>query len=231
MLIRQYDLALELDLVLRSQGGNPAQARPALRKLCAGMIQKARPLLAPTAVYEILDIQEFRHDRVVLSPRMSLHSPRLVQALGGAQQIAVAICTIGADLEQAAGAMFAAGDFVDAAILDGVGSAAVEELSQRVCREIEGLAKQNGLSTSIPLSPGEPDWPVEAQQDLFDLLPAAEIGVTLTESYMMRPLKSLSLVMGIGHDLASGGSPCDHCSLSDVCRYRQHETGSQNVPS
>jgi len=221
---QSFDLTLELDLALRSQGGDPARARPALRKMTAAMIGRAHTLLAPAVAYEVLDIAEVRHERLVISPRVSFKSASLAQALGGAKQMAVAVCTIGSQLEQAVGAMFAAGQQVEATVLDGVGSAAVEELSQRVCRMFEDMARERGLMTSSPFSPGEPDWPLESQRDLFDLVAAEEIGVTLKDSYLMHPLKSLSLVVGIGENLATGGSPCEFCSLSEVCRYRARKS-------
>jgi hypothetical protein len=218
---RSFDLTLELDLALRSQGGDPARARRPLREMAAAMIERARPLLAPAVAYEVFDIAEVRHERLVISPRVSLKSARLVSALGGAQQIAVAVCTIGPQLEEAVRAMFAAGQRVEATVLDGVGSAAVEELSQRACHMFEEMARERDLMTSIPFSPGDPDWPVEAQRDLLDLVGAEQIGVTLKDSYLMYPLKSLSLVVGIGEHLNADGSPCEFCSLSDVCRYRK----------
>jgi hypothetical protein len=223
MPIQSFDLTLELDLVLRSQGGDPARARPALRAIAAAMTARARPMLTPAIAYEIFDVAEVRHERLVISPRVALKSARLAQAMGGAKQIAVAVCTIGPQLEQAVGAMFSAGQQVEATVLDGVGSAAVEELSQRACRMFEDMARQRGLMTSSPFSPGEPDWPLEGQRDLFDLVPGEEIGVTLADTFLMRPLKSLSLVVGIGKNLSAGGSPCEFCSLNQVCRYRERK--------
>jgi hypothetical protein len=187
------------------------------------MTERARPLLTPAVAYEVFDVLEVRHERLVISPRVSLRSLCLVQALGSTRQIAVAVCCIGPQLEEAVRAMFAAGQFVEATVLDGVGSAAVEELSQHVCRMFEDVARERGLTASGPISPGEPDWPLEAQRDLLDLVPAEEIGVTLMDSYLMHPLKSLTMVVGIGKNL-SAGSSCEFCSLKDVCRYRECQT-------
>jgi hypothetical protein len=220
MPIKTYELSLDLDLVVRSLGSDPERARPRLRRLCATMIERARSLLAPAVAYEIVDVQEVRHDRLVLSPRVAIKGPRLVSVVGGAEQIAVAVCTIGPDLEQAVSALFASGRPADATVLDGVGSAAVEELSQRACREIETIASKRHLTTSIPLSPGDPDFSIEEQRTLLSLSHAEALGVTLNDSLLMQPLKSLSLVVGIGRNLTSGGSPCEVCTLKDVCRYR-----------
>ena len=47
------------------------------------------------------------------------------------------------------------------------------------------------------MNPGSlPDWPISQQRPLFDLVgKAAEIGVHLTDSYLMRPLKSVSGIL------------------------------------
>lgn len=220
MATQLFDLTLDLDLALRGQGASPVRARPPLRELAAAMIERARPLLTPAVAFEIHDVLEARHERLVISPRVSLRSLLLASTFGDAQSIVIAVCTIGPQLEEAVRAMFAAGQLVEATVLDGVGSAAVEELAQRACRLFEDMARERGLGTSAPLSPGSSDWSLEAQRELFDLVSAEEIGVTLNDSFLMYPLKSLSMVIGMGKNLSAKGGPCESCSLSDVCRYR-----------
>ena len=224
MTVQTFELTLDLAQVLRSQGGDPARARPALRRVVAEMTERARPMLAPAVTYEIMDVQGIRHDRVMLSPRTSLRSPTLASALGGAQQLVVAICTIGPQLEEATHALLSAGQAVEATVLDGIGSAAVEELAERACELFEDIAREGGLKTSAPFNPGAADWPLEAQRDVFDLVAAKEIGVQLTDSLLMLPQKSLSLVVGLGEHIQAGGEPCDYCSLKEVCRYRERKT-------
>lgn len=90
-------------------------------------------------------------------------------------------------------------DLVYALALDGLGSAGVESLANAACRQFEIEAEEQHLEATIPLSPGMIDWSVEeGQPQIFDLLPAEEIGVKLTPSWVMIPRKSLSMVMGIG---------------------------------
>jgi hypothetical protein len=221
MTVQLFDLSLDLDLALRSQGGDPAKMRPALRNMTAAMIERAHTLLTPAVAYDVFGIAEVRHERLVISPRVSIKSARLAGTLGNAKQIAVAVCTIGPQLEEAVSAMFMNGQQAEATVLDGVGSAAVEELAQRACRLFEDMARSHGLTTSVPFSPGDPDWPLEAQRDLLDLVGAEQIGVSLNDSFLMHPLKSLSLVVGIGENLTASGSACDYCTLREVCRYRQ----------
>ena len=67
-------------------------------------------------------------------------------------------------------------------------------------------------------------WSVEeGQRQLFDLLDASAIGVELTEGDIMLPLKSLSMVIGLGGDLGVKGRTCDYCTMRDVCRFQNHD--------
>jgi hypothetical protein len=52
------------------------------------------------------------------------------------------------------------------------------------------------------------------------VLDAAEASVELMPGLEMRPLKSATEVIGVGADLATAGTVCDHCSLRDTCRHR-----------
>ena len=46
------------------------------------------------------------------------------------------------------------------------------------------------------------------------------ISVELTEMNIMRPLKSLSMVIGLGTELGLQGSTCDYCTMREICRFR-----------
>jgi hypothetical protein len=107
--------------------------------------------------------------------------------------------------------------------LDALGSAAAEVLAVSACNRLESEATAKGWQASMPLNPGMIGWPVaQGQPELFALLDASQIGVQLTEGSVMKPLKSVSLVMGLGPDLSAPGKPCDYCTMSATCRYQYH---------
>lgn len=62
----------------------------------------------------------------------------------------------------------------------------------------------------------------EGQKQIFSLVEAAEVGVTLTPSFQMIPRKSASLVIGLGADITDAGKPCNYCSLCSASRYQEH---------
>jgi hypothetical protein len=103
--------------------------------------------------------------------------------------------------------------------LDGLGNAVVELLAQQVCVNI---AVQECMQASTPLSPGNPEWPVEVgQPQIFSLLDPARAGISLTSGGMMLPKKSISFIVGLGLEM-SQANLCEVCSLKETCRY-QHD--------
>jgi hypothetical protein len=137
------------------------------------------------------------------------------------ERVAFCVCTIGPALEERVTAHTKQGDMLAAVILDAIGSAAAEAVARYANDRIEEAAAAEGLKTSCRASPGYGDWDVREQRNLFELVPAGEIGVTLTESAMMVPRKSISFAVHIAEKpvrLRSENS-CRNCDM-DTCPYR-----------
>lgn len=227
-----WKLTLTVDQILRSQGAEPGSIRarrPALVEVAEWALQEGLPLLEPRAVYERYPVAGMRHEKLELGGRGSspgvppgLSGRLIAQHLGPAREVVVLVCTLGPALEEVAAGLMETDPLLGWA-LDALGSAAVEALSLKVCNDFEVQAAAVGMQTSLPLSPGMVGWPVETgQAQIFSLVDAGEIGVALTSASFMTPRKSLSMVLGIGKDLATGSRTCDYCSLNETCRYQNH---------
>jgi len=221
--LNDWELALDADKVLWGQGADPARVRarrPKLAEIAEAAIAEGRPLLAPVVLYRRIPVVGLRHERLLLEGG-SLVGPLIADRLAAASEVVVAVCTVGDGLAQTISERFQT-DPVQALALEGLAGAAAEALAEAVCRRFDALALAEGLRTSIPLNPGMVGWPLEAgQTQIFCLLDASEIGVALDPgTYLMRPLKSLSLVIGLGRDLNPTGQTCDFCSMRETCRYK-----------
>jgi hypothetical protein len=218
-------LPLDVDLVLRGQGADPAALRarsPALVEAAKRALRDAGPLLAPRVAYERHTVLELRHERVLLDGDRNLTGPLIAQHLRGASAILAVACTVGDWIDEAVSSAIA-GDPVFGLALDGLGSAAVEGLATAAATRFEEEAAAEGLEATIPLSPGMVGWPVEeGQPQIFDLVNPAEAGIRLTSAWMMVPRKSISFVLGIGPEMRTTGRTCDYCSLKETCRYQDH---------
>lgn len=223
--LREWTLIIGVDQVLRGQGADPAAIRqrsPKLVDLAERAIEDGTPLLKQELLYRRLKVDHVIHERIKLEGGMELRSKLLTEHLAPASEVVVILCTIGSDLEDKISQVMKS-DLVYALALDGLGSAAVEALANAACRKFEVEAEEKHLEATIPLSPGMIDWSVEdGQPQIFDLLPAEEIGVELASSWVMIPRKSLSMVMGIGKHMIQSGTTCDYCSMRETCRYQDH---------
>jgi hypothetical protein len=127
-------------------------------------------------------------------------------------------------------------------MLDAVASAAVEMAADAVERNyLERLREENRVTTSaaaLRYSPGYCGWHISGQKKLFEFLRPAEIGITLLESFLMTPLKSISGVLLTGqkeiHIFKDNYSFCGECkthSCQQRIRKMLAELGSVNTSS
>lgn len=110
-------------------------------------------------------------------------------------------------------------DFAAAVMLDGAASCAAERLVERL---EERLARETGLAV-LGYSPGYCGWHVSGQQALFDVLEPSRVGIALTPSFLMEPLKSVSGVLVAGrpdiHEFDDDFACCAECATRE-CRVR-----------
>jgi len=141
------------------------------------------------------------------------------QRLAGANRVALLACTAGPGIEQEAARLIAAGELLQGYVLDVLGSLVAEATAERVHQAIRAVAEAEGLSVTNRYSPGYCGWPVEDQQRLFSMLPAGFCGIELLSSSLMRPLKSVSGLVGIGPDVRFVPHSCGDCD-STACPRR-----------
>jgi hypothetical protein len=225
IVIRDWQLNIDADMVLRGQGADPAVIRarkPRLVDIAERAVQEGSTLIEPAAVYRFAPIETVKHERLVLADGAPFTGALIGRHLSPARYLAVIVCTIGAAIDERIAALMP-GDPAYALALDGLGSAAVEALSAALCARLERDAARLGHCTSVPISPGMAGWPVDVgQPQIFSNLDAEAIGVTLTGSAQMIPRKSASLVLGFAPTPFEAGTPCDFCALRDTCRYQHH---------
>ena len=177
--VRNFPLTIDLAKALHRLGDK----RPfrmiddSLKKSLAEGKEKLFSLLRPAAIYGILDYEETNRHPI----------------FDRARKVALAVCTAGPEVEKEIGRLFQNDDILKGLILDALASEAVKEVVWETERLIVERALALGLWPSKRFSPGYRGWDLKEQRFVFEKIPAGEIGVSLTESFMMVPRKSLSL--------------------------------------
>jgi hypothetical protein len=223
--IRDIPLSLKTQEVLRREGfRGHSKVKPEIKSLVLELLVSVKKthLLEPAVAYEICSITEMSSSQVSLEGNAVVHGPLLPSLLPEAKELAVAVCTIGPKLEKQATDYFDQEEPLRGILLDGIGSTAVDSLTQEVCKFMVGEASSRGYQVSSPLNPGMPGLPITEQWQLLKMVPAREIGVSLTSSGIMVPRKSTSMVMGIGPQMTTWtrAEVCASCSLRKTCPYR-----------
>ncbi len=221
--LTDWDLKIDVDMVLRGQGADAVRIRaksPGLVKVAEQALAQGLPLVRPAVTYRQLRVEGLQHEKLLLEGGAFLRGPLVAEHLAAAKKVVLALCTIGAKLEDWAAEVMAE-DMILGLALDGVGSAAAEALATEACRRFEGWALSEGLLAGMPLNPGMVGWPVdEGQPQMFALLDGSEVGVSLTGGYMMVPRKSLSLALGLSMEPVRQTRTCDYCNMRASCRYQ-----------
>ncbi|MDR3577621.1 MAG: hypothetical protein P4L50_27465 [Anaerolineaceae bacterium] len=199
--------------------------RPALRADWEAALADVRRLIQPAAIWDTFPIREFKHERIVLENGAKITGGPVAKVLGGATQFIAAVCTVGADISSKVTSMQQDGQRMRGMFLDTLGTYAVGMLRMQVFSQLEFAAKEQGLHVSTSLSPGESEWPISEQAILFSILDPQQIGVRLTQTMLMVPVKSISLIMGTGLDPigSEGGSHCDFCTIRDRCPHSEYK--------
>ena len=109
-----------------------------------------------------------------------------------------------------------------AVVLQAAAAAMLEDYCDQMNEELEKKYEEKGLYLRPRFSPGYGDFSLECQPALLGCLEAGKrIGITLTDSLLMAPSKSVTAVIGISRIPGTCGMrSCQDCEKRD-CAYRR----------
>ena len=215
-----FDLALDLGEFVEAQG--EALRRPAMKEAASEALAAAAGLMSPALVYDWLPVGD-RDQRKAEVGGLVFELGRHADLLGPARLAFLAVVTIGSQLEVRSRDLQASGKALDSFMLDAAGVFAVGTLILRARSIVEQDAAERGWGVGAELAPGQlSGWAIAEQILVGRLLDLESIGVRVTDSGMLVPQKSASIMVGAGPDYESSEvrSPCEYCDLGETCRYR-----------
>jgi hypothetical protein len=126
---------------------------------------------------------------------MSVDSENLTTNLIGCDKVIAFAATIGGEADRLCRSASFHAPF-NALVYDAMGSTAIEWLCDALCKELSFLYPTHRLRPRF--SPGYGDLPLSFQRELLRMLDAQRsIGLTLSESLMMIPQKSVTAFVGL----------------------------------
>ena len=204
---------------LEAKDGSPMADR--VRGLIEGAGENFVHSARPQGVWESISIADFL--TIYHGDGGNDRDTPLEVVLEDAVSLALFAVTVGAEVSGRIPQLFDAGEIAEGYILDQVASFAADEMAQIATGRF-GRAEQQGPDQGVlPYSPGYCGWNVSGQRALFARLEPAEIGVTINDSCLMSPMKSVSGVLVLAPIEAHVFSPaftcCSTCTTLD-CQER-----------
>jgi hypothetical protein len=136
---------------------------------------------------------------------------------GRADNLALFAVTLGERISHEIEVRFRSNDFALGCMLDSVASGAADKAAgmaeRRFFEILAGRGQITPVSRALRYSPGYCGWDMSGQRRLFEFLRPERIGISLRDSCLMEPLKSVSGVVIVGpREIHSFGAPYSFCS-------------------
>lgn len=197
-----------------------ADAPEALRRQVAGEAEVLSAQFRPRYVYRVWDL-DVREDGVCLrGTAVVLRGSAAFRMLETCGQAALLACTLGARFDLSLAAVQAR-DMSRAVILDACGSALTEQGCDEAERELAARFPERYLTDRF--SPGYGDLPLACQGDICAALDASRrLGLTVTESCLLNPVKSVTAVIGLSdRPQMARIRGCAYCQMRERCALRK----------
>lgn len=201
--------------------GYPKSAVPAprSRERINAIVSEALPLLQPRGAYALYPVAD-RTARSLTLADITI-AGNIGEFLDQTDRVAAFVVTVGEEISCSAKTAARDGDAFTAWVMDALGSWAVEMAADALMLRI-GCHLHEQQALTLRYSPGYCGMDLGQQQSLFQLVPAESVGIHLSASMLMRPLKSVSGLVGLAPEetVARYHSPCDLCPRTG-CHMRR----------
>ena len=180
-------------------------------------IREAEPLLTYRVCCTTLPVDPdggltIGNDRVV--------SQTVGKAICGSEAVILFAATVGSPFDRLI-ARYSRVEPSKALIFQAIGAERVESLCDAFCSQMNTELSKTGKRLTRRVSPGYGDIPLSLQKEIFAVLDCPrKIGLTLDQSLLMSPSKSVTAIAGITDGCEKQQNNCADCDKTD-CAYRR----------
>ncbi len=174
-----------------------------------GLLSRIREILKPRFCYKISEsLPPFELGKIINSQ------------LKGSEAYALFICTAGREFMTFSEQIKKNNDIFQTFAVDAIGSVVAEKCADKMELFLESELASKGWLHTNRFSPGYCGWHVSQQQVLFPVFNGKTCDVTLTESSLMIPIKSVSGIIGLGAKVCKREYTCGLCNLQTCYRRK-----------
>ena len=207
--LKYEDLRIDIADIYEQMGYHEVSPDEATQQETETVIDDVRRWLCPQFCYFVVrDLPAFDMGKIIL------------HQLRDSEAYALFICTAGIQFEDYQRRLKEQGDMVRVFIADALGSVIAEKTADVMERHLQESIEKLQWQHTNRFSPGYCGWHVSEQQLLFPLFDSNTCGVTLTDSSLMVPIKSVSGIIGLGKKVRRLDYTCGLCNF-EKCYKRK----------
>ena len=176
---------------------------------------------AAKSIYRIFECEHTGENELQIG-KMNITSRSLGRNLKGCGSVVLLVATLGTGVDLMM-KRFSLTDMAKTVVLQACAAAYLEEYLDQLQEKIGEELRQQEKWLRPRFSPGYGDFDIHHQKDILQMLDTAKtIGLTMTDSYMLTPVKSVTALIGISDsDEKCHIKGCESCGKTD-CIYRRN---------
>lgn len=211
--------------ILRYLGYKDSGVTEPIKRLLERCEKETLEVIEPKSIYKRCSLESVPEGLQVLGTALVLKGGDIREHLKNCTEVFLLGVTVGIELDKRIRRYMITEPDVGV-VMDSCGIQAVEQMADFAEKELEQIAAEDGCHLTWRFSPGYGDLPLETQRELIRVLDThRKIGVSLTESCLMVPSKSVTAILGISdtkRDVRK--NKCDFCNHRERCAFRKKGT-------
>ncbi|MCK4311377.1 MAG: hypothetical protein KAW88_01435 [Candidatus Cloacimonetes bacterium] len=227
------DIQPEKDIVFKEFGipkNNSVSEK--IQQLYSEAIKVFRETSKPIVIYFEISKEEF--EKVFFGEGNNSTETPVEQIFPKADNLILFALTMGKEVSEKIETLFKENDFALGSMLDCIASLAADKAVKKLeTFNTENHRMHRKKVLTLAYSPGYCGWDISGQKKLFEYLQPEKIGITLNDSFLMIPLKSVSGILIAGeksvHKFKNDFPFCSKCETKS-CRERLKNLANGLLP-
>ncbi len=217
------DLSISLSEVLLAMGCDTSFRDSTLENETVALLDQLSTLLRPRFQFFTTNGRLNLEKKLLHIDETTLSVGQIIsRQIRQSEQFLFFVATAGSEFEEWQHTSAVKDDMLKSYIADSLGSIIAEKTADMMELLLEDFLQTEGLKHTNRYSPGYCGWHVSEQHLLFSLFDEPNpCGITLTESSLMLPIKSVSGVIGIGKDVRKLDYTCGMCNYEKCFRRKK----------
>ncbi len=170
------------------------------------------------------EIYDYKNHVVKSEPPFTIAGNSIIKHLDGCEKVICMAATVGGEIEREINKKFERGEYLSSVLLDAAATAAIEQAADLMEKNFAAKFAKEGYKMRWRFSPGYGDWDLTAQEKLFKISGAEQIGMSLSSALMLEPRKSVTAIIGLekisAQKKSSHKKDCSACDKAD-CPMRK----------